>query len=84
MWGKAGKSSSIAEQPVGFASGRQAALERVARWAKLASGKHLILETTKFLKALEETCPLSPLPQPEEEQCSASPGGAGGGRELSV
>ena len=32
VYGLASKATSIAEQPVGFAAGRQAALERVARW----------------------------------------------------
>ena len=32
VYGLASRATSIAEQPVGFAAGRQAALERIARW----------------------------------------------------
>jgi len=52
--GRAGRALSIAEQPVGFASGRQAALERISSVRKSGSAEAVVVSVENFLYEVNE------------------------------
>merc|ERR1719516_695622 len=52
--GRAARALSIAEQPVGFASGRQAALERISCVRKSGSAEAVVVSVENFLYEVNE------------------------------